>query len=93
MLGLTDLVKDSRFYQETRAEALEEGRREEALSLLSRQLIRKLGELPSEVQVQVQVQVSQLSLLTLEALSEALFDFETVADLQVWLIQRSRTEE
>ena len=25
MLGLTDLVKDSRFYQETRAEALEEG--------------------------------------------------------------------
>ena len=34
MLGLTDLVKDSRFYQETRAEALEEGRQEEAKSLV-----------------------------------------------------------
>ena len=89
MLGLTDLVKDSRFYQETRAEALAEGRQEEAKSLILRLLNRKLGELPSELQEQV----SRLPLETLEVLGEALFDFAAVVDLQTWLTQLPISEE
>ena len=93
MLGLTDLVKDSRFYQETRSEALqegrEEGREEEAKSLIARLLTRKLGSLPDELQERV----NQLPLETLEALGEALFDFVEVADLHAWLIQQEVAED
>lgn len=84
MLGLTDLVKDSRFYQETRAEALQEGREEGEKALILRLLQRKLGEVPEELQEQVR----QLPLERLEALGEALLDFEGVADLQAWLAQQ-----
>jgi predicted transposase/invertase (TIGR01784 family) len=88
MLGLTDLVKDSRFYQETRAEALQEGvEREKAL--IVRLLQRKLGELPETVLEQV----SQLPLEQLESLGEALLDFEGVADLQTWLTQQIDVEK
>jgi predicted transposase/invertase (TIGR01784 family) len=95
MLGLTDL-KETRFYQETREEALRDGREEglqeglqagrkaEAESLIIRQLTRKLGtELPEALQKQVR----QLPLETLEALGEALFDLTALADLATWLTQ------
>ena len=54
-----------------------------------RQLNRKLGELPENLQAQV----SQLPLAALEALGEAVFDFETIADLQGWLAQQRTAEE
>lgn len=75
MLELTDM-KETRVYEE----GLEEGTK----ALILRLLRRKLGELPEALQEQV----SQLSLTTLEALGEALFDFETVADVQGWLAQQ-----
>ncbi|MGB3312329.1 MAG: Rpn family recombination-promoting nuclease/putative transposase [Nodosilinea sp.] len=83
MLGLTDL-KETRFYQETREEALRDGRKAEAESLIIRQLTRKLGTDLSEA---LQEQVRQLPLETLEALGEALFDFTALADLETWLAQ------
>jgi predicted transposase/invertase (TIGR01784 family) len=87
MLGLTDL-KETRFYQETREEALRDGRKAEAESLIIRQLTRKLGtELPEALQEQVR----QLPLETLEALGEALFDFTALADLETWLAQNPPT--
>lgn len=65
-------------------EGLQEGRKVEAESLIIRQLSRKLGtELPEALQGQVR----QLSLETLEALGEALFDFTALADLEAWLAQ------
>lgn len=91
MLGLIDL-KETRFYQETREEALrdgreaglQEGRKVEAESLIIRQLTRKLGtDLPEALQEQVR----QLPLGTLEALGEALFDLTALADLETWLAQ------
>lgn len=83
MLGLTDL-KETRFYQETREEALRDGRKAEAESLIIRQLTRKLGtDLPEALQEQMR----QLPLETLEALGEALFDFTALADLETWLAQ------
>lgn len=95
MLGLTDL-KETRFYQETREEALRdgreaglrEGRKVEAESLIIRQLTRKLGtELPEALQEEVR----QLPLETLEALGEALFDLTALADLETWLAQNPPT--
>jgi predicted transposase YdaD len=51
------------------------------LKLLSRQLTRRLGEIPAEVQMQIQA----LSVEKVEALGEALFDFSELADLVTWL--------
>lgn len=87
MLELTDM-KETRVYQEGREAGREEGlEREKALIL--RLLHRKLGELPRDLQERV----SQLPLAMLEALGEALFDFEEIADLQAWLAQLATTEE
>lgn len=88
MLGLTNL-RETRVYQDAHEEGREEGREEEAKSLIGRMLNRKLGELPTELQETV----NQLSLETLEALSEALFDFDAIADLQTWLSQQASCEE
>ncbi|MDB9526201.1 Rpn family recombination-promoting nuclease/putative transposase [Oscillatoria sp. CS-180] len=88
MLGLVDL-KETRVYQETREEALkegrEEGREEEAKALVSRLLVRKVGNLTTDLQEQV----NQLPLETLEVLGEALFDFNDIADLRTWLEQQA----
>lgn len=73
MLGLSERV-----YQETREEALREGREEEARSLITRPLMCKLGLLPEALQTQV----NELSLEELEVLGEALFDFADVSDLK-----------
>ncbi|MEO1299104.1 MAG: DUF2887 domain-containing protein, partial [Cyanobacteria bacterium J06636_16] len=83
MLGLVDM-QETRVYQEGR----EEGREEEAKSLILRQLTRKLGELPEDVREQV----GQLELEVLEELGEALFDFERMENLRVWLAQSQDRE-
>ena len=77
MLGLSEL-RETRVYQE--------GREEEARSLISRLLTRKLGSLPDSLQTQV----NALSLEQLEALGEALFDFAEASDLETWLASRER---
>lgn len=80
MLGVTDM-RATRVFQD----ALEEGRWEEARSLVLRQLGRKVGPLSEGLQVRV----SQLALEVLEALGEALIDFSDVTDLQTWLDQQA----
>ena len=80
MLGLTN-IRETRVYQE--------GREEEAKSLVLRLLNRKLGAMPNVLEVQV----SQLPLETLESLGEALFDFAEVSDLQMWLAQQPSVPE
>ncbi len=57
-------------------------------SLLMRQLRSRLGE----VDPQLQERVRGLSLPQLEELGEALLDFETVADLAVWLDEHHSQE-
>jgi len=86
MFGLSEL-KQTRVYQQGR----EEGREHEARSLVLRLLNRRVGELS----VSVVEQVNQLSLDALEALGEALLDFQTMDDLDLWLIddQQRRTQE
>ena len=67
---------------EGREEGREEGRRLEAVQLVMRQLRRRLGQ---EVPEELRSEIDQLSLSVLEGLSEALLDFSSLADLEVWL--------
>ncbi|AUB38438.1 putative transposase YdaD [Nostoc flagelliforme CCNUN1] len=62
-------------------EAKEEGREEQARSLILRQLNRLVGAIPDALLSQIQ----GLSVEQLEALGDALLDFSTLADLEGWL--------
>lgn len=96
MLGITSL-QETRFYQEAkedglaegraegRAEGQAEGRVEEGRSLIRRLLNRRFGELPAPLIAQVE----SLSLTQIETLAEALFDLQSIADLEAFLSDRS----
>jgi predicted transposase YdaD len=94
MFSLSEL-KQTRVYeealeegrQEGRQEGEQEGRRKEALSMVLRQLNRRLDVLGSSVEVLVR----GLSLAQLEALGEALLDFNDASDLQDWLQSNAQT--
>ena len=77
MLGLAESAKQTRVYQEGR----EEGRLEEARSLILKLLARRLDNIPSQTQAQIEA----LSLLQLETLGEALLNFSSLEELQSWL--------
>ncbi|MEH1853211.1 MAG: Rpn family recombination-promoting nuclease/putative transposase [Nostoc sp.] len=79
MLGIT--LKETRVYREIKEEGREEGRIEGERSLIFRLLTRRVGELPQDVHESIET----LSLEQLENLGEALLDFISLADLQVWL--------
>lgn len=75
-LEIVDITQ-SRFYQEIIVEGLQEGE----ANLVIRQLRRRLGELPESQCSQIKsFPVSQL-----EALGEALLDFQGIDDLDDWL--------
>ena len=76
-LKQTDITQ-SRFYQEIKREGRQEGRQEEAVGLVLRQLKRRLGQLSSEQEERVK----GLSVAQLEALGEALLDFTAMEDLE-----------
>ena len=82
MLNLKELdVTKTRFYQEVLEQGREQGREEEAVNLIFRQLSRRCGVLlPTQ-----EMKVRSLSISQLEALGEALLDFSTTADLETWL--------
>ncbi|MCD8486910.1 MAG: DUF4351 domain-containing protein [Desertifilum sp.] len=56
-------------------------RQKEALSLVRRQLKRKLGAIPDPLQAKIQA----LSLVQLEEFAESLLDFTSVEDVSQWL--------
>lgn len=94
MFTVSDL-KQTRVYQDAIQEGIQLGRdeeREERLerdrSLIKRMLIRKLGELPTDLSESVQT----LSFEQLADLGEALFDFEQPTDLATWLTENTETE-
>ncbi|GAA6620228.1 hypothetical protein NUACC26_060440 [Scytonema sp. NUACC26] len=83
MLGL-DLTQEPRAIRE----AKEEGRVVEALALVTRQLTRRLRP---ELSDEMRSLLSTLSLSVLEDLSEALLDFNTLADLEHFLAEHRRS--
>ncbi|KGF71439.1 hypothetical protein DO97_19665 [Neosynechococcus sphagnicola sy1] len=76
-----DIMQQSVIYQEWREEALQEGRQEEGLNLVLRQLNRRIGQISPVSESQIRA----LALNQLEYLGEALLDFSSAADLDTWL--------
>ena len=70
--------------QEGQREGQLEGRQTEAATLTQRLLLRRFGPLAIEQQARIEA----LPLAELEALADALLDFQTAADLTAWLSQR-----
>jgi predicted transposase YdaD len=77
------VLRESPWYQEILLQGEQRGAQREAVALSLRQLARRLrlDSLPDSCRIQIE----QLSLPQLEALSEALLDFQTLADLEAWL--------
>jgi predicted transposase YdaD len=67
--------------QKGRLEGQQEGRKAEAAAMTQRQLLRRFGPLATEQQARIQA----LPLADLEALADALLDFQSSADLSAWL--------
>jgi predicted transposase/invertase (TIGR01784 family) len=80
-------LQQTRVYREAVAEGeakgLEIGQQQER-ALVFKQLGRKLGKLPT----QLEQQVAALSIDRVESLGEALLDFATITDLETWLSDR-----
>ncbi|NJK65687.1 MAG: DUF4351 domain-containing protein [Microcoleus sp. SU_5_3] len=81
-------MRESVIYQEIREDGLLEGRKEgrknEALSIVTRQLTRRIGAIAPQIGEQIQT----LSVEELENLGEALLDFSEASDLTNWLNDR-----
>jgi hypothetical protein len=85
MGGITvDDFTNSVAYREIYGLGQQEGQHAEAAALTQRQLLRRFGPLAIEQQARIQ----SLPLAELEALADALLDFQTAADLTAWLAQR-----
>ena len=78
-------MQETRVYKEIKQEGLDQGRKQEANSLIVRILTKRFGALSEEMRAAI----SGLPLTVLEDLSEALLDFVNLADLQAWLLMRS----
>jgi predicted transposase YdaD len=79
--GLQEGLQEGRL--EGRDAGMREGRQAEAAALALRQLQRRFGALPPAAQ---QAQIQALPLAQLEALAEALLDFQSPNDLTAWLL-------
>jgi len=85
MGGITlDDFTNSVAYKEIFGRGVEEGRQAEAAAMSLRLLQRHCGPLSPEQQTRIQA----LPLAELEALADALLDFQGAADLTAWLSQR-----
>ena len=78
------IMRESVIYQEILEEGREEGKRQEALAIIMRQLVRRIRTLEPEREAQIR----ELATQELEELGEALLDFSEPADLVVWLQAR-----
>ncbi|MFO1429572.1 MAG: DUF4351 domain-containing protein [Candidatus Competibacteraceae bacterium] len=84
MLNLTEVeLKQTRFYQDVFEEGLQEGRQRQ-IAMILRILRRRLDSVGPTQESRIQA----LPLAELDALGEALLDFQTPEDLSEWLRQR-----
>jgi predicted transposase YdaD len=79
-----DIMKESVIYQEIFETGKQQGEQRAVLrekAYIIRQIVKKVGELPQELRSTIEL----LSIDRLEALGEALLDFNNLQDLQNWL--------
>ena len=81
MLGIT--LKETRLYRDIKEEGREEGAEQATINLVIRLLTKRFGELSAERRAEI----FDLPLSVLEDLSEALLDFTSLQDVQIWLSQ------
>ncbi|NET38764.1 MAG: Rpn family recombination-promoting nuclease/putative transposase [Cyanothece sp. SIO1E1] len=99
-----ELMQESVIYQEIKAEGIQEGiqqgiqqgiqegiqeRIREERQLVLRLLTRKVGDVPEDERIQIE----QLEPSQLEALMEALLDFEQLDDLENWLAEQVQRDD
>lgn len=82
-LGLVQQEEVMKIVTSWMERGIEQGRQQEAQSLILRLLNRRIGAFDAQLQAQIQ----QLSLSQLENLGEALLDFSDTSDLITWLEQ------
>ncbi len=89
-------MRESVIYQEIEAQGIQKGFQQglqqglqQERSLVLKQLTRKIGPVPPEVQSQVE----SLALPQLEALGEALLEFGSLTDLTAWLAALDEEEQ
>jgi predicted transposase YdaD len=75
------VLRESPWYQEILNEGEVKGRQEEGVSLVLRQLNRRLGSVSTEMSARIQ----SLSVSQVEMLGEALLDFTDMVDLEGWM--------
>jgi predicted transposase YdaD len=80
MLGIE--LEQTRVYQDAKAEGKAEGKAEEGRTLVLKLLTRKLGK---AIDKNLQSRVNSLTLEQIEALGEALLDFQEIDELVNWL--------
>jgi predicted transposase YdaD len=76
-----EIMRESVIYQEIKAEGRAEGKAEGEVLLVLRQLRKRFGQVPLNLEKRIQ----GLSISQLEDLGEALLDFQTTAELVGWL--------
>ena len=74
------MMRESVIYQEIHEDGEQKGRQEEGVSLILRQLTRKVGEIDPAIRSRIE----SLPLPLLEDLGEALLDFTSATDLGAW---------
>lgn len=77
-------MRESPIYQEIIQEGVQRGKQD----IVIRQLTRRIGTVPPQLQAQIQ----SLSIEQLDELSEVLLDFAGSADLTAWLQQEPRRQ-
>jgi predicted transposase/invertase (TIGR01784 family) len=81
----SDIMQESVIYQQIlqqgQERGLQQGLEQGERLIITKQLIRRFGELPDTVQQQLQ----QLAIADLDALGEALLDFSSLDDVETWL--------
>ena len=89
MLNYTvDEFKQTRFYQEVKAEGREEGREEGRLEMLFILLTSKFGTLSANTASKVRL----LNGDRLQALSVALLNFKTLKELETWFNMENKND-
>jgi len=83
-----DIMRESVTYQailrEGRQEGRQEGRKQGLVAVVLRLLTHKLGTLTPNIHTKV----ARLKIARLENLAEAILDFETFADLELWFSKK-----
>ena len=79
-----DIMRESVTYQAILREGRQEGRKEGLVAIVLRLLTHKFGTLPPKLHTRI----TRLHIPRLESLAEAILDFQSIADLELWFSKK-----